>query len=59
MRSSTVLIDLLGIEKPIIQAPMILQKPIAPLAIAVTNAGGLGSIGCAEMSLDELEKNSS
>ena len=47
----------LGIEHPIVQAPMILQKPLAPLAAAVSNAGGLGSLGCAEMSIDELEQN--
>lgn len=45
---------LLRIEYPIVQAPMILQKPLVPLASAVCNAGGLGSLGCAEMSVDEL-----
>ena len=44
----------LGIEHPIVQAPMILQKPLVPLASAVSNAGGLGSLGCAEMSVGEL-----
>jgi enoyl-[acyl-carrier protein] reductase II len=41
---STVLCDLLGIDHPIIQAGM---GPFAPasLAAAVSNAGGLGSIG--------------
>ena len=47
--------NLLNIKHPIIQAPMILQKPLAPLAIAVSNAGALGSVGCAEMSLEEVE----
>jgi nitronate monooxygenase len=51
------LLELLKIDHPIIQAPMILQKPLAPLAAAVSNAGGLGSLGCAEMSLDELISN--
>ena len=51
------LLDLLGIQYPIIQAPMIVQKPLAPLAAAVCNAGGLGSLGCAEMSLNEIESN--
>lgn len=44
----------LGLKYPIVQAPMILQKPLASLASAVCNAGGLGSLGCAEMSVDEL-----
>jgi nitronate monooxygenase len=47
--------ELLGVNKPIIQAPMIVQKPLVPLAAAVCEAGGLGSLGCAEMTLDELE----
>ena len=48
--------DRLGIKYPIVQAPMILQKPLVPLAAAVSNAGGLGSLGCAEMSVKELEQ---
>ena len=40
------LCDLLGIEHPIIQAPMAGSDTPA-LAAAVANAGGLGSIGCA------------
>ena len=47
------LLDLLGIEQPIIQAPMAGSATPA-LAAAVSNAGGLGSLGCAAMSLDEL-----
>ena len=43
------LCDLLGIEHPIIQAPMA-GSDTAALAAAVANAGGLGSIGCAMMS---------
>jgi nitronate monooxygenase len=39
---------LLGIEHPIIQAPMAGSATPA-LAAAVSNAGGLGSLGCAEM----------
>ncbi len=42
------LLDLLGIEHPIIQAPMAASDSPA-LAAAVANAGGLGSIGCAMM----------
>lgn len=47
------LLDLLGIEQPIIQAPMAGSTTPA-LAAAVGNAGGLGSLGCATMSPDEL-----
>lgn len=43
----------LGIEHPIIQAPMAGSATPA-LAAAVSNAGGLGSLGCAEMTGDEL-----
>jgi nitronate monooxygenase len=43
------LCDLLGIEHPIIQAPMAGSDTPA-LAAAVANAGGLGSIGCAFLS---------
>ncbi len=46
----------LGLKHPIVQAPMILQKPLVPLASAVCNAGGLGSLGCAEMSVNELDQ---
>jgi len=47
------LTELLQIEHPIIQAPMAGSSTPA-LAGAVSNAGGLGSLGCAAMSLDEL-----
>ena len=50
---------LLGIEQPLIQAPMAGAQGSA-LAIAVSNAGGLGSLPCAMLSADairsELEK---
>lgn len=46
----------LGINVPIIQAPMILQRSLVPLAAAVCNSGGLGSLGCAEMTAEELEQ---
>lgn len=47
------LLDLLGIEQPIIQAPM--AGPSTPeLAAAVSNAGGLGSLAFALSSLDEI-----
>ena len=45
--------QLLGIELPIIQAPMAGVQGSA-LAVAVTNAGGLGSLPCAMLSLEEL-----
>jgi nitronate monooxygenase len=45
--------DLLGIELPIIQAPMAgVQGSV--LAVAVSNAGGLGSLPCAMLGLDAL-----
>ena len=45
---------LLGIEHPIVQAPMAGSATPA-LAAAVSNAGGLGSLGCGSMSLDDLK----
>ena len=44
---------LLGIELPVIQAPMAGVQGSA-LAIAVSNAGGLGSLPCAMLSLDAM-----
>jgi len=45
--------QLLGIELPIIQAPMAGVQGSA-LAIAVSNAGGLGSLPCAMLGLDAV-----
>ena len=45
--------DLFGIELPIIQAPMAGVQNSA-LAIAVSNAGGLGSLPCAMLSAEAL-----
>lgn len=45
--------DLLGIELPIVQAPMAGVQGSA-LAIAVSNAGGLGSLPCAMLGLDAM-----
>ena len=45
--------SLLGIELPIIQAPMAGVQGSA-LALAVSNAGGLGSLPCAMLSLDAM-----
>ena len=49
----TPLCDLLGIEKPIVQAGMGFVAR-SELASAVSSAGGLGVIGAAFLSLDEL-----
>ena len=51
----TSLQDLLGIELPIIQAPMAGVQGSA-LAIAVSNAGGLGSLPCAMLAIDAIRK---
>ncbi len=47
--------QLLGIELPIIQAPMAGVQGSA-LAVAVSNGGGLGSLPCAMLTLDDLRK---
>ena len=44
---------LLGIELPVVQAPMAGVQGSA-LAIAVSNAGGLGSLPCAMLSADAM-----
>ena len=49
----TSLQTLFGIELPIIQAPMAGVQGSA-LAVAVSNAGGLGSLPCAMLSVDAL-----
>jgi len=51
----TALNDLLGIEIPLIQAPMA-TVATPELAAAVTGAGGLGSLGSAALAPDELVK---
>ncbi|MEO8132389.1 MAG: nitronate monooxygenase [Betaproteobacteria bacterium] len=51
----TKLTDFLGIELPIIQAPMAGAQAGA-MAIAVSNAGGLGSLPCAMLTADGLRK---
>jgi NAD(P)H-dependent flavin oxidoreductase YrpB (nitropropane dioxygenase family) len=46
------LLDLFGISLPIIQAPM--AGPGTPeLAMAVSDAGGLGSLPCAQLSVEQ------
>jgi nitronate monooxygenase len=47
--------ELLGIELPIVQAPMAGVQGSA-LAIAVSGAGGLGSLPCALLSLDVMRQ---
>ena len=46
---------LFGIDLPLIQAPMAGAQG-AKLAIAVSNAGGLGSLPCAMLTLDAMKK---
>ncbi|MCY7371678.1 MAG: nitronate monooxygenase [Polaromonas sp.] len=50
-----ILQKLLGIDLPIIQAPMAGVQGSA-LAIAVCNAGGLGSLPCAMLGIDAMRK---
>jgi nitronate monooxygenase len=52
---SSALLDLIGTELPIIQAPMAGAQG-ADLAIAVGQAGGLGSLGCAILSANEIKE---
>ena len=51
----TALQELLGIELPIIQAPMAGVQDSA-LAIAVSNAGGLGSLPCAMLDIEAIRQ---
>jgi nitronate monooxygenase len=51
----TTLQDLLGIQLPIIQAPMAGVQD-SRLALAVSNAGGLGSLPCAMLTVDAIRK---
>lgn len=46
---------LFGIEHPVVQAPMAGASTPA-MAIAVTNAGGLGSLGCAVMTGEQVRQ---
>jgi nitronate monooxygenase len=47
--------ELFGVELPIVQAPMAGWQGSA-LAIAVSNAGGLGSLPCAMLGIDDLRR---
>lgn len=42
---------LFGIEHPVVQAPMAGASTPA-MAVAVANAGGMGSLGCAAMTVE-------
>jgi nitronate monooxygenase len=46
--------ELLGVELPLIQAPMAGWQE-SELAVAVSNAGGLGSLPCALLSVDAIK----
>src|SRR5262245_65899710 len=49
------ILDLFGIELPIVQAPMAgFSTP--DMAIAVSEAGGLGSLACAQLTVDEARE---
>lgn len=48
------IIELFGIEHPILQAPMA-GAQVAEMAIAVTRAGGLGALPCALLSHEQAE----
>lgn len=47
--------DLLGIELPIVRAPMA-GVQLSALAVAVSNAGGLGSLPCAMLAPETMRK---
>src|ERR1700747_3634064 len=48
-------IKLCGIELPIIQAPMA-GSALSDMVVAVSQAGGLGSLACALLSLEHARK---
>jgi nitronate monooxygenase len=52
--SQSRLVDLLGIRYPVVQAPMAGGPSTVDLAVAVSDAGGLGSIAAALLSPDRL-----
>lgn len=56
MWKNNALTDLLGIDYPIIQAPMA-GAATSEMASAVSGGGGLGSMGCAQMTMDEVTAN--
>lgn len=46
--------DLIGVKLPVIQAPMAGVQDLS-LALAVSRAGGLGSLPCASLSMEQIE----
>ena len=56
MWSNTLLSELLGIEHPIIQAPMAGSTTVE-LVAAVSNSGGIGSMGYAETPLERIRED--
>jgi nitronate monooxygenase len=57
MNQTERLLKLLGIELPIIQAPMA-GCSTPELVAAASNAGGLGSLACAMLSVDQVNQDS-
>ncbi len=57
MWPNTLLSDLLGIEHPIIQAPMAGSTTVK-LVAAVSNSGGIGSMGYAETPMERIREDS-
>ena len=55
MKRTRELLDLLGIDLPIVLAPMA-GNSTPELVAAVSNAGGLGSYGCAMLSHEQLNE---
>jgi nitronate monooxygenase len=53
--ASRALLRMLGTELPLIQAPMA-GAQLSALAVAVANAGGLGSLPCAMLSVEAMRK---
>ncbi|HEX6831040.1 MAG TPA: nitronate monooxygenase, partial [Methyloceanibacter sp.] len=53
MWPDTRLLDLFGIELPIVQAPMAAATGVE-MAVAVAKAGGLGSLPCAMLTADKI-----
>src|SRR5215469_3423445 len=49
------LINLFGIELPIIQAPMA-GSAFSDMVVAVSEAGGLGSLACALLSVEQARR---
>src|SRR5262249_11450290 len=49
------ILDLFGIEVPIIQAPMS-TAAFSDMVVAVSQAGGLGSLACALLSVEQARK---